>query len=763
MGLAPRLGNYSELKTYAAAIFDAHITGSSIYQNTTPTSDYDYIVVFEDNVLPRVDTSHLKMNGSNAIDKRFIVLEEGLINATLISYYDWRVCLLQHHHECLEVLFTDRNLYLFESEKIRRLHDSFVVDKDLLRRTAAWESKRRFTRAVFPARDQMRRGKKDLVHALRYLMFAMQIFEHGRIVDFTCANGLYKQIVLNTEHVQTEEAFKALMVELEPKRSELSHAIGDARQSRRFYGRTDTERNFLYEAMKKRFLANKLDFSKFERSALPNGCVESPFAPFDQWMVDKANKGIHSLHDLDVEATWLRDEKSPELLILFHQRMIQDVTHPFTRMIANGVVLQQEVQPNSSDEGEEKRSTYKILSFGMPYMFASKPLPSNEREVWNNRLALPNASERFIAEEHIDGTHLSLFVRNGKWELASRVEPSSPAMTLSFIPVNNVNYEISLSDAFWKVWNDKKYSLPDIEVHGHLCFTFVLVYFDHRHLVCYEYEDALLVHARDMETGKVVDHRSFAAARQWNVPRLFGTSSSSSNSHLLPSSLESFESIVFDENPLYNKGYILKSVAPKVDEISNEGSVKMSLSAGEASVGGNSRTTDLIDPSWHAVSIKNPIYVSMRYGTDFSNIGQLNMRVEVDRKMLVDMTIFGTDRRFLDFYPEWIATFDKIRNPYREFCKIIDIKSRPLLNAPRPEMANDVKDFEYRHAVYHLYHYHIARWSDFAGLMPSKSQFVTKPWRLFLRKTHRELFNWLTREDNDESDDPASESTSMDS
>ena len=39
------------------------------------------------------------------------------------------------------------------------------------------------------------KGKKELIHAIRYLMFASQITTHGSIIDYTCANDLWQEIL----------------------------------------------------------------------------------------------------------------------------------------------------------------------------------------------------------------------------------------------------------------------------------------------------------------------------------------------------------------------------------------------------------------------------------------------------------------------------------------------------------------------------------------------------------------------------------------
>lgn len=667
------------------------------------------------------DTLQLKQYGSNSIDKRFIVLDEGLINCTLISFYDWRVCLLQHHHECLEVLFTDRELYLFESEKITRLHSEFQIDLDLLRRTAAWESKRRYTRAVFPARESMRRGKKDMVHAFRYLLFAMQIFEHGRIIDFTCANDYYRQIVLGTDEVQDEVQFKALLVQWESERSKLSHQVGEARHSRRFYGRIDTEKRFIYDARNRsQFSEHQLDGVKMSAESLNltldagSDATVPPSSPLDidnsfnivYSTLSKDFDSLNGLHDAKVPLVWLRSPLSPSTSILFPQQVQRHPPSPFMKAIANGVVLHQETSP--SEDGSHK---IRLLSLGLPRVPISKTLSPEARAEWNRRLSLPDASEKYIAEEQLDGTHVTMFLHDGEWKLSSRIEPLNPSMTLSYVPINNVDYEIKLGDAFWKVWNEKGHRLPSIETQGHLCFTFNLIFFEHRHVIRYDDQNTFLVHARDMRDGQVKDHRAIASELAWPLPRLLDPS-------ILPSSLEALESLVFDESPLLSKGYILK---PNM-AVNHE--------------------------PWSILAVKNPIYVCICYGTDSMRIGQLNMRVEVDRKMLMDMTLGGTSQRFVDYYPHWQSTFDRVAVVFYELCDLVDEEYHKLWRRPRRELVEGIAKFDFKYCIYNLSKDRYPCLAEYFALCSTKGVFVTKPWRQFLKSKHRDFFDWLHGDDN---------------
>jgi hypothetical protein len=655
-------------------------------------------VVVEDGLLPRHDVTEIKANGTNSIDKRFVVLEEGLINATLISYFDWRVCLLQHHHECLEVLFTDKELILLASDKIKQLHSSFVVDKDLLRRTSAWESKRRYTRAVFPAKDQMRRGKKDLVHAMRYLLFALQIFEHDRITDFTIANDLYKEIVIDTESTVADiDQFKKLMIQLEPKRHELSHLVGSARVSRRFYSRTDTEKRFLATIRASR----RFEHSKRDKEPIifdPSLTLStSDGSPLHAIYTEMASAGtLEALEERHL-ITWLRDVKDPNILILNQARCAPDVTHPFMQSVVNGVVIRQP---------ENAGNYWKILSLGLPSLKSTFGISAEERSQWNAVLSSTMSTTPYLLEEHIDGTLVNMYFDGGLWQLSTRVEAIRPEMPLSTVPINNVVSEISVNDAFWKIWKKRGYVLPcqdEESMESKICFSFIMNSEVHRYIVRYDEEDIFLVHARDMRTGEVMDHRSLAEARGWKLPDLIRASE--------PGSLERLESMAEDLNPLLHKGFILK-------------------------------TGTGVSP-WKAVAVKSRIYVNIRCGTDFDNIGQLNMRAECDRKLLLDLAVFNLGPRFVEAFPQWTLIFSQVSTAYRAFCDHLDETYRLHWRKPRKEFAQATLDFKYVQALYRMHLNNFSSAAEMFSLMTSKQQQFYKPWKMFLRKYDEKLFNFF--------------------
>jgi hypothetical protein len=138
----------------------------------------------------------------------------------------------------------------------------FKIDYDVIRRTLGWEAKRRFQRASHTAlTDSITRAKKEIIHSLRYMLFALQIIEtvrfshcttvldallskyyipQGRIYDYQAANNYYYEI-LQDNFMDWGDVMK----KWEPVRRELSLKVANAKSISRFYSRVDTASHVL--------------------------------------------------------------------------------------------------------------------------------------------------------------------------------------------------------------------------------------------------------------------------------------------------------------------------------------------------------------------------------------------------------------------------------------------------------------------------------------------------------------------------------------
>lgn len=213
-------------------ILNIYQWGSRVYGTATPQSDYDFVFVLKDIGPPR--PPHLKENLFDIENDTFVVLEDELVNATLIPLADWRLLLAEHRHEALECHFSPP-----WARWLERYPVPWCLDSGVLRRTVSWEARARLRTALnkLKAGDTYR-GKKEIVHQLRYRMFALQILRTGRITDYACANEVYGEILADesTDFQHYREVGEQRADQL---KQQLREEFGDHPQ---FYNEIETER-----------------------------------------------------------------------------------------------------------------------------------------------------------------------------------------------------------------------------------------------------------------------------------------------------------------------------------------------------------------------------------------------------------------------------------------------------------------------------------------------------------------------------------------
>src|SRR5262245_22194621 len=82
------------------------------------------------------------------------------------------------------------------------------------------------------------KGKKELVHCCRYLMFAIQITKYGKIFNYSAANTLQNEIMQNssTDWPQYLSNVSSIV-------TELKEALKTSSESQKMYGRIEHDRN----------------------------------------------------------------------------------------------------------------------------------------------------------------------------------------------------------------------------------------------------------------------------------------------------------------------------------------------------------------------------------------------------------------------------------------------------------------------------------------------------------------------------------------
>lgn len=164
--------------------------GSRVYGCNKPDSDFDFIIVTKALKLPSGGFRQNAISSKNKTYQGVLFSRSGFIDA--INNYEMNV---------LECLFLQKEFIIKEDVffKINRWYDSEMIKKVI---TKASNS---FYLADCQAKDEEREmAKKGIFHALRILMFGLQLKEHGKILNYGVANDLKSEIdAIDAENFDT--------------------------------------------------------------------------------------------------------------------------------------------------------------------------------------------------------------------------------------------------------------------------------------------------------------------------------------------------------------------------------------------------------------------------------------------------------------------------------------------------------------------------------------------------------------------------------
>lgn len=177
-----------------------YVYGSRVYGTAAEDSDYD-IIVLCGNMLAH-EEKKLEVKGVK-------------LNIHLITPDKFWSDLAIHNIMNLECLYAPEWAILQEKMPLPKT----IIIKKLIKNNLA-QSFSSWRNAKMKLLDgDIYRGQKSMFHSLRMLMFATQIAEHGEIVDFSCANELFKEIMDSDEYDWDfyKDKYLPLKVELENK------------------------------------------------------------------------------------------------------------------------------------------------------------------------------------------------------------------------------------------------------------------------------------------------------------------------------------------------------------------------------------------------------------------------------------------------------------------------------------------------------------------------------------------------------------------
>jgi len=156
-------------------ILNIYAFGSRIYCNSNKDSDWDFIVIAKSSY-PEREFNSGDMNVHVLTPDRF---QEGLD---------------QHNIRNIECLMAPSSAILQEKLKI-----NFKINLNRLRHSISHTVSNSWVKAKKKIlQGDYYIGTKSLWHSMRIAMFGIQLSEHGRITDWSCANDIWKEIQSKT-------------------------------------------------------------------------------------------------------------------------------------------------------------------------------------------------------------------------------------------------------------------------------------------------------------------------------------------------------------------------------------------------------------------------------------------------------------------------------------------------------------------------------------------------------------------------------------
>lgn len=155
--------------------------GSRVYGTADDKSDVDYIAI-----------------GATIDQETSATILGGKIDVHYLTNNTFQQMLDEHHIQALEIWFySDNQKYL--------TNFNFKLDLSKLRESISKTSSNSWVKCKKKLKDgEFYIGQKSLFHSLRILMFGISIAKTGRIENYSCANMIYKDVVLGNKTNWTE-------------------------------------------------------------------------------------------------------------------------------------------------------------------------------------------------------------------------------------------------------------------------------------------------------------------------------------------------------------------------------------------------------------------------------------------------------------------------------------------------------------------------------------------------------------------------------
>jgi hypothetical protein len=177
--------------------------GSRVYGTASETSDHDYIIVTKGAFLK-----------SGAFKQNAISSEDRKIQGVLYSRSGFIDALNNYEIGALECLFLDPSVVVLSKWpfKLQKWDEKEMASKIIQKASASWHIGSQQSKDGFKAI-----AKKGIFHALRILMFGVQLKENKKIVDYAEANELKKEFDKLPEDMFDDRMYLSLRDELMTK------------------------------------------------------------------------------------------------------------------------------------------------------------------------------------------------------------------------------------------------------------------------------------------------------------------------------------------------------------------------------------------------------------------------------------------------------------------------------------------------------------------------------------------------------------------
>lgn len=172
--------------------------GSRVYLNNNEYSDHDYIIVAKNSML-----------NSGAFKNNAVSNSDYTIQGTLYSRGGFQDAINNYSIPAMECLSLNQEDVLLRKWpfKIQKWDNKEMIDKVIQQASASrYIADKQAKTSDGEFKDRAKRG---MFHAIRILVFGLQLKEHQKIVDFSAANDIHSQIMsIEDEEFDTRDWYK---------------------------------------------------------------------------------------------------------------------------------------------------------------------------------------------------------------------------------------------------------------------------------------------------------------------------------------------------------------------------------------------------------------------------------------------------------------------------------------------------------------------------------------------------------------------------